>query len=86
LIVTVRRDDEIPSDNNEMIEDDFTFSNGFFLISVYVDLREGEVWEISQANFSGDGTTFRFTDIPCYDSPMLITDRNNIVLRRQPGL
>jgi len=51
-----------------------------------VDLREGKVWEIPQANFSGDGKTYRFTDIPCYDSPILIADRSNVVLRRRPGL
>lgn len=85
-VVTIWRDDEIPSDSNEKIDIDFTFSNGFFLKPVYVDLREGKVWEIPQANFSGDGTTYRFTDIPCYDSPILIADRSNVVLRRQPGL
>jgi hypothetical protein len=47
---------------------------------------QGKVWEIPRANFSGKGTTFRFTDIPCYDSPILITNRSNIVLRRQGGL
>ena len=69
-----------------MVADDFTLSSGFFLIPVYVDLHEGKVWEISRANFSGDGTTFRFTDIPCYDWPIVNTDRNNIVLRRQADL
>lgn len=85
-VVTIWRDDEIPSDNNEKIEVDFAFSNGFFVRPVYVDLREGKVWKIPRANFSSDGTTYRFTDIPCYDSPILIANRSNIVLRRQPGL
>ncbi len=80
-VVTVWRDDEIPSDSNEKTKVDFTFRNARFTNPVYVDLRLGKVWQIPQANRSAEGDACQFKDIPCYDSPILIADVSNIKLR-----
>lgn len=82
-VVTIWRDDKIPSDSNEKTSVDFTFKNARFTSPVYVDLRQGKVWEIQQANWSTEGNTYQFNDIPCYDSPILIADVSNIIFRTE---
>jgi len=84
-VVTIWRDDKIPSDNNDRTKVDFTFNKGRFTKPVYVDLRLGKVWKIPQTNWSRKDNVYHFKDIPCYDSPILIADEDNIVLRKGDG-
>ena len=82
-IVTIWRDDKIPSDSNKKMNIDFTFDDGRFANPVYIDLRQGKVWDIPQANWSRSGNIHRFTNIPCYDSPILIADKSIIMIREE---
>ncbi len=77
-VVTVWQDSEIPSDRIEKTGVDFTFFAGNFDQPVYVDLREGKVYEISPSHWSGRGTACAFRGMPCYDSPILIADTSLI--------
>jgi hypothetical protein len=77
-VVTVWFDAKIPSDSNEKTPVDFVFEQGDFDNPVYVDLREGRVYDIPSNKWSKEGKKWVFRDIPCYDSPILIADRNSI--------
>ena len=71
-IVTIWFDGDIPSDSNDKTSLDFTFSSGKFANPVYTDLRSGEVFEIPKSNMKKTGTRITFSDIPVYDSPVVI--------------
>jgi hypothetical protein len=75
-VVTVWQDSEIPSDRIEKTGIDFTLFAGSFDPPVYVDLREGKVYEIPAPQWSRRGTVYEFRGLPCYDSPILIADRS----------
>jgi hypothetical protein len=77
-IVTVWFDGQIPSDNNDKMNLDFTFTSGKFSNPVFVDLRTGEVFAIPQSNIEKQGTRIIFSDIPVYDSPVAIADQSLI--------
>ena len=79
-VVTIWLDGNVPSDSNEKTAIDVGFSSGRFRRPVYVDLREGRVYEIPKAHWSQQGDTFQFTSIPCYDSPILVADESLIPL------
>jgi hypothetical protein len=46
-----------------------------------VDLRNGEVYEIPEKNWSRKGSAYTFKDIPVYDSPVLIADKSLILIQ-----
>jgi hypothetical protein len=79
-VVTIWLDGSVPSDSNEKTVIDVGFSSGRFRKPVYVDLREGRVYEIPKAHWSQKGDAYHFTDIPCYDSPILVADESVIPL------
>jgi hypothetical protein len=78
-VVTVWFDNATPCDSNACTPVSFTFSRGRFRDPVYVDLRTGAVRAIPEDgwNTSGDGCSF--TDIPVYDSPILIAERSQVL-------
>ncbi len=80
-VVTLWLSGAEPSDSNGKTPVDFTFQSGNFSDPVYVDLRDGKVYEIPDANWSVSGTTYTFTSIPVYDSPILIADKSVITLQ-----
>ncbi|MER7575839.1 hypothetical protein [Streptomyces sp. NPDC126514] len=67
-----------PSESTARTATDLTFTGGNFTDPVYVDVRTGAVHDIPAANWSVQGTTYTFKDIPVYDSPVLIADRSVI--------
>lgn len=79
-VVTIWFDDQIPSDSNDKTNLDFTFSHGEFPDPVYIDLRTGEVFDIPTKNWSKKGAVYEFSNIPVYDSPVLIADKSLILI------
>ncbi|MEH0985785.1 hypothetical protein [Micromonospora sp. CPCC 205556] len=69
-----------PGDDNTRTPVTVTFSAGSFADPVYVDPRTGAVYDIPAANWSQSGTSYTFTGVPLYDSPILIADRSVIGL------
>ncbi|MFF0190959.1 hypothetical protein [Streptomyces sp. NPDC005244] len=67
-----------PTESNSRTATDLTFTGGDFSDPVYVDVRTGAVHAIPAANWSAQGSTYTFKDIPVYDSPVLIADRSTI--------
>lgn len=79
-IVTAWFHDKIPSDENAKTPVDFAFPSGRFTEPVYVDLRTGMVYEIPRTQWDQEGHTYRFKAIPCYDSPILIADKQTLFI------
>lgn len=75
-VVTIWMNGSIPGDNEKKIKVNFTFHSGKFADPVYVDLRDGKVYQIPEANWSKDNDSYRFTGIPVYDAPVLIADKS----------
>lgn len=76
--------DKIPSDENKKTPVDFKFARGQFTEPVYVDLRTGFVYGIPQSHWEHDGAVHRFQAIPCYDSPILIADKQTLFVTAAP--
>jgi len=72
---------DVPSDNNAKKAVDLVFRNVKFAEPLYVDLRTGKAYAIPAADYTQVGTTSRFRQIPCYDSPILIADRTTVRLK-----
>ncbi len=84
-VVTIWQDGEIPSDKIEKASIDLAFPVGNFEQPVYVDLREGRVYEIPSSHWFRRGTVCEFRGIPCYDSPILIADRSLVPMAPTDG-
>lgn len=70
------RDDVSPvGRNNAKLLADLDFASLAFEDPVYVDLRTGGVHDVPAGIFSGTGT---FTDLPYYDSPVVVAERDVI--------
>ncbi|MHC3393249.1 GH39 family glycosyl hydrolase [Streptomyces lavendulocolor] len=67
-----------PSDDNTRKSIDLTFTGGNFKDPVHVDVRTGAVFDIPAGNWSVQGRSYTFKDVPVYDSPVLIADRSVI--------
>lgn len=65
-----------PTNDNTTTPTTFTFPAGSFRDPVYVDLRTGSVYDIPDERWTRKGTRYTFTDIPVYDSPILIADKS----------
>jgi hypothetical protein len=76
--------DKIPSDKNAKTPVDFEFAGGWFTEPVYVDLRTGIVYEIPRKHWEHEGGVHRFKAIPCYDSPILIADKQALSVTPTP--
>ncbi|MEM9675008.1 MAG: hypothetical protein ACFB15_18140 [Cyclobacteriaceae bacterium] len=79
-VITLWLDGHVPSDSEEYQTIDLSVSAGHFNEVVWVDLRTGEVFEIPDSAIQRTGTHYTFTDIPIYDSPILIADKSLIPL------
>lgn len=75
-VYTIWRDDAIPGDGCEASYLDIAFLNSQFVHPVVVDIITGGVYEIPQEQWSRDGEVDRFCQMPVYDSPILIAERD----------
>ncbi|WP_410808954.1 hypothetical protein [Micromonospora sp. 067-2] len=69
-----------PGDDNTHTPVTVTFSAGNFADPVYVDPRTGAVFDIPTGSWSVSGSSYTFTNVPLYDSPILIADRSVVGL------
>jgi hypothetical protein len=80
-IVTLWLHDQVPQESNEKTDIDLTLFEGRFDDPVYVDLLTGEVFDIPEKNWQKRGTVYEFSDIPVYDSPVLIAEKSLLPLQ-----
>ncbi len=77
-IYAIWRDDAIPSNDCSLTPYEFAFVNSRFESPVLVDVITGGVYEIAKESWRREGITDRFFQIPVYDSPVLIAEKNII--------
>ncbi len=80
-LVTMWFNEEIPDNHFDTENVDITIENGNFENPVWVDIFSGRIYEIPGSNWSKSGDTYTFTVIPVYDSPVLISDKSNIIFQ-----
>lgn len=77
-LVSVWLDSKTPDNLFRTTPIDVTIENGNFSTPVWVDLLTGHVYEIPQGSWKKNGTTYTFSNVPVYDSPVLIADRSTL--------
>jgi hypothetical protein len=77
-IVALWFDAAKPEDNYPEKATKITVPDAQFKNPVVVDMLRGTVHTIPKANWQQQGNTHTFTNLPAYDSPILITDRSLI--------
>ena len=78
--VTIWLSGAMPSDSNATTPLDITLARGEFTEPVYADLRTGAVYSIPKANWSHAGGGVVLRQIPIYDSPILIAEKEVLTL------
>jgi len=66
----------VPSDRNDTVDATFTIAKGSFTEPVWVDMITGGIYEIPAERIVVDGEKVVFKNIPVYDAPALIADKN----------
>jgi len=77
-IFTIWQDEAIPTNSQEKKMLNFTFTNANFEHPVYVDIITGNVYDIPASQWNKKGTKYTFRNIPIYDGPILIADKQLI--------
>ena len=72
--------DKPPAADNITTPVTFTIADAHFIEPVYVDLRTGLAYSISEKNWKQDATGATFTAVPVYDSPVLIVEKTALPL------
>jgi len=76
----------VPGNANDTVPATLKIKSGRFAQPVWVDVIAGNVYEIPAEKIAVEGDTLTFTDIPVYDAPALITDRDAITYVESPAL
>jgi hypothetical protein len=79
-VYAIWMDENIPQNSNSLKMETFSFTSGNFEDPVFVDVLTGAVYEIPDRQWSKKGNFFTFSNIPVYDSPVLIADRSLIII------
>lgn len=67
---------EAPLNENKIQQIDFTLTDCSFTTPVWIDLLTGGIYEIPVELYTRKGNTYIFKNVPVYDSPVMITDKN----------
>ncbi|MGB3850534.1 MAG: beta-galactosidase, partial [Tunicatimonas sp.] len=79
-VVVLWKDSQNPTNSNAKSPMTFEFPAGNFDTPVLVDLRTGQVYELTASSWKKNGTHYTFENIPVYDSPVLIADQSLVSL------
>jgi len=75
---------DVPSDRNDTVNATFTMSQGKFREPVWVDLLTGGIYAIPAESIAVETDKVTFRDIPVYDAPTLIGDRDSFMTTMRP--
>lgn len=78
--VLIWYNDQIPSDVLAWDPTNITIQNATFNDPVYVEMITGKVYEIDKANWRQTGTSAMFSELPLWDSTILIAERSQVPL------
>lgn len=74
--------DEIPSDELAWDKVDVTIKGAAFRDPVYVEMITGKVFELDKSAWKSDGGNTRLTQLPVWDSPMMLAERAQVDLQK----
>ena len=80
-VIAIWIDSQTPTNLNTKTPMTFEFPNGKINNPAFVDLRTGRVYEIPDSEIIKNGTHYTFKNIPVYDSPILIMEKNLITMK-----
>lgn len=76
----------IPANPNNTVPATLKIKGGVFRNPVWVDIITGNVYEIPTEKMVVDGDTVTFKDVPVYDAPTFITDKDAITFEESAEL
>ena len=74
--------DEIPNDELVWDKVDVTVKGVTFQEPVYVEMITGKVFELDKSAWRSEGGNTRLTQLPVWDSPMMLAERAQVELRK----
>ncbi len=74
--------DKIPTDDLKWDMVDLKVDGVNFNDPVYIEMITGKVFELDKSNWSGNGKSFEVKNLPVWDSPMVIAERLEVVLKK----
>ena len=74
--VLVWNDAAVPLNTNDMVPVTVSVSDAVFSDPVWIDILSGEIYEIPDGDCIRNGNGCILENVPVYDSPILITDKN----------
>lgn len=77
--------DQVPSDALTWDTVDLTTKNVVFHDPVFVEMITGRVFEMDKATWKVDGGATKWTELPMWDSPVMIAERELVELRTAEG-
>jgi len=77
---------DVPGNANGTVQATLKIKRGQFEHPVWVDTITGNVYEIPAERVSVEADTITFKDIPVYDAPAFITDRDALTYEESPAL
>jgi polysaccharide biosynthesis protein PslG len=81
-VVLVWYNDRIPSDELKWDMVDVTIKKAIFQNPVYVEMITGKVFEIDKSAWKTEGDITKWTQLPVWDSPVMIAERSQVELRK----
>ncbi len=82
-VVLLWYSDEIPNDELAWDKVDVTVRNITFQDPVYVEMITGKVFELDPSAWKSSGTSTTWTQLPVWDSPMMLVERAQVELRKE---
>jgi hypothetical protein len=77
---------KVPANSNDTVPATIKIKCGSFKNPVWVDIITGNVYEIPAEKVNVEGGTITFKEIPVYDAPAFITDRDAVTYEESPTL
>jgi hypothetical protein len=81
-VVLVWHNNAVPSDDLRWDSVVLTVRNVTFRDPVYVEMITGKVYQLDENTCNNDGTDVKFTQLPVWDSPVMIAERPQVALRK----
>ena len=77
-VLLVWYNDRVPDDNLTWDIVDLTVNDTNFADPIYVEMVSGKAYEINGADWKNHGSSVKFTNLPVWDSVIMIADRPEI--------
>jgi len=82
-VVLAWYNDKVPSDDLKWDLVDLSIKNAKFRDPVYVEMITGKVYQLDQAAWKTEGENTTFTQLPVWDSPIMIAERSQVEVRNE---